>query len=147
MSMVNDIVTLINDNWRLFQGEVDRSVYEKQNCSLLVNKRTCPKWFFKADKFLCIGCSKKCSLVRPTGFQANLEILYPEKAEQRYTLTPQEMLERYKLLTVDQAAYCLNVSPGRVYKLISMSELASLDSPKRVPAEEVRSYIERQIDV
>lgn len=144
MSMVSDIVTLLNDEWRLFQGEVVRSVYEQQNCPSLISKRTNPKWFFKADKYLCIGCSKKCSLVRPAGFQANLELLYPAKAEQRYKLTPQEMLQRYKFLTVDQVAYCLNVSPGKVYRLIDLSELVSLESPKRVPVDDLKRYINQQ---
>jgi len=143
MSVVKDIVLLLNDGWRLFQGEVEQTVYEKQQCPSLTNRRTHPKWFFRGDKYICIGCLKKCSLVRPAGFQSHLELLYTEQ-EQKFILTPQEMLARLKFLTVEQVAYCLNISVSKVYKMISMSELASTDSPRRVPVEEVKAYIEKQ---
>lgn len=144
MSIIKDIVFLINAGWRLFEGEVERKVYEKQDCPSLHNRRISPKWFSQGDKYLCVGCAKKCSLVRPAGFQARLELLYPEKHDQRYLLTPEEMLNRLKLLTVDQVAYCLNVSPGKVYKMLARSELASTDdNPKRVPVEEIKAYLDR----
>ena len=146
MSIVQDVVTLINSGWRLFQGEVDRSVYEKQACPSLVNKRTYPKWFFLGDKFLCIGCPKKCGLIRPTGFQAQLEINYSEKAGEQYKLTPDEMLAKFKLLKVPQVAYCLNISEQKVYKMIAYSELPSIGRPVRVPTEAVISFLKEQLD-
>ena len=145
MSVVKDIVLLLNDGWRLFQGEVERSVYEKQRCPWLENKRTHPKWFFKGDKYMCIGCAKRCCLLRPEGFQLNMILLYPEKPKEQFLLSPEELLNKRKFLNVAEISYCLNISAKKVYKLIGMSELlACPDRPIRVPVEEVQDYIDRQ---
>lgn len=143
MSVIDDVVTLINNGWRIFQGEVEQAVYEKQHCPVLQNRRVYPKWFFLGDKYVCVGCSKRCSLVRPEGFQARLELLYPEEPKSPFLLTPQEMLARLRFLTVEQAAYCLNVSKSQIYKMIRNAELLSTDSPKRIPVDEVKNYINK----
>lgn len=56
-----------------------------------------------------------------------------------FVLTPQELLARRELLTVQQAAYCLNVSVRKIYDYIAEGRLTRLkDLPVRVRAAEVR---------
>ncbi len=143
MSVIDDVVTLVNSGWRIFQGEIDRKVYEERSCPSLRNRRLTPRWFFYGDKYICIGCSKRCSLVRPEGFQARLELLYPEKPKSPFLLTPDEMLSRLRFLTVAQAAYCLNVSKSQIYKMIRNAVLLSTDSPLRIPVDEIKNYINK----
>lgn len=40
-----------------------------------------------------------------------------------FTLSPSEMLKRFPLLRVSQAAYCLNISERQVYDLIAEGKL------------------------
>jgi excisionase family DNA binding protein len=55
-----------------------------------------------------------------------------------YTLTPQEMVKKRRLLRVKEAAYCLNVSERHVYDLIAEGKLAALkNKPIRIKVEDV----------
>ncbi len=147
MSIIKDVVILINAGWRLFEGEVDRIVYEKQGCPSLNNRRISPKWFFQGDKYLCVGCAKKCSLVRPAGFQASLPLYYREDEETHtIMLSVEEMLSRRKLLKIFEVAYCINSSERYVRYLIDTGVLRRTeDRPVRVPSEDVIQYIESKI--
>ena len=60
-------------------------------------------------------------------------------AEQPYTLTPQEMVNKHDILNVRQAAYCLNVSERTIYNYIAEGKLIRLkESPVRVRSKEVK---------
>lgn len=140
-TLIQDIVALTKDGWRLYDAVPVQAVYERLGCTHAAKgSRSKPHWFVRDDKFLCIGCSSRCLLIRPAGFPVPLPIKYNEiPRDQPYSLTPQEMLARRNLLTVKQAAYCLNVSERTVYNYIAEGRLIRLkDNPVRIRVDEVR---------
>ena len=57
---------------------------------------------------------------------------------QDFALTPQEMLRKKTFLRVNEAAYCLNVSPRTIYFWIEMGILKRLRlKPIRISSEDV----------
>lgn len=141
-SLIEDIVRLTREGWRPYQGEVRHAVYESLSCShgLLTKRetRTRPYWFSRADIFLCVGCSRKCSLNRPAGFQPALEINYAYDPEKPFPLTPEELVVRKSSLRVDEAAYCLNCSEAKIYKDIYEGKLVTLrDKPIRIRSRDI----------
>lgn len=149
-TLVDDIIKLVTDGWRPYRGTVARSVYEDLQCKFLLqdklNAKNGPYWFHKGDVFVCIACAKKCSLSRPQGFQVLLPLRYPA-TKQQYTLLPQEMVEKLRLLSVQQAAYCLNASASQIYHWIEEGKLRRLkEKPVRVAAEDVKSLMENWED-
>ncbi|WP_294622929.1 helix-turn-helix domain-containing protein [uncultured Bilophila sp.] len=141
-TLIMDIVRLTRDGWRPYSGRPEGYVYERLGCPYLLAQRGKPYWFVKGDLYLCVGCVRRCSLSRPEGFPAQLPIRYPEP-RQPYTLTPYEMVEKKPLLTVEEAAYCLNVSKRTVYDYIDLGKLNVLkEGPKRVSSRDVRRMME-----
>lgn len=141
-TLITDIVQLTRDGWRPYGGQPEGYVYERLGCPYLLTKRNRPYWFIKGDIYLCVGCARRCSLTRPDGFPLPLPVRYP-KPPQPYTLTPYEMVERKPLLTVEEAAYCLNVSKRTVYDYIDLGKLNVLkEGPKRVSSRDVRRMME-----
>lgn len=142
-TLIQDVVTLIKEGWRPYNAEPDHSVYQRLGCAFVLRgrNRRKPYWFVREDVFCCVGCGARCSLKRPEGFPPPLPIRYTALPPgQPYTLTPQEMLSRRNLLTVKQAAYCLNISERQVYDLIAEGKLVRLkDAPVRVRVDEVRA--------
>ena len=137
-----EIGKLTKEGWRPYDAEPDRSVYEKLGCThVLCGNRRKPFWFVRDDVFCCIGCADHCTLKRPAGFPLPLPIRYSVvPPDQPYTLTPLEMLARHDILTVRQAAYCLNISERQVYDYIAEGKLVKLkDTPVRVRADEVKA--------
>lgn len=140
--LIQDIVTLTKEGWRPYDAEPDRSVYEKLGCTHVLRwQKRKPSWFVRGDVFCCIGCADHCTLKRPAGFPLPLPIRYSVvPPDQPYTLTPLEMLARHDILTVRQAAYCLNISERQVYDYIAEGKLVKLkDAPVRVRADEVKA--------
>lgn len=140
--LIDDIVTLTKEGWRPYRGGVPNAVYETLGCPCGVlgkrETRIRPYWFSRADIFLCVGCSKKCSLNRPAGFQPVLDINYPYEPEKPFTLTPEEMVARKSSLRADEVAYCLNCSVGKVYKHVHEGRLVgSKERPMRIRTQEV----------
>lgn len=145
--LIDDIVVLTREGWRPYRGHVQSSVYENLDCrhGLLTHRetRTRPYWFSRGELFLCVGCSRKCGLNRPAGFEPPLPIRHRTPPEQVYHLTPQELVSRKALLNVYEAAYCLNVSNNSVYRYIYEGRLpATKDRPIRVRASDVAAMME-----
>ena len=139
---IQEIVTLTREGWRPYDAEPEQRVYERLGCNYaLRGQKRKPFWFVRDDVYCCSGCADHCTLKRPVGFPAPLPIRYSVvPPDQPYTLTPVEMLARYDILTVRQAAYVLNVSERRVYDYIAEGKLIKLkDTPVRVRADEVRA--------
>lgn len=137
-SRILDVVSLIKEGWRPYQAKPDVRVYERLGCRL--EKRQ-PLWFVRGDIYCCVGCSAHCCLQRPAGFPLPLPIRYRHLPhEEPFLLTPQELMARRNLLTVKQAAYCLNVSERQVYNYIAEGKLIRLkETPVRVRVDEVRA--------
>lgn len=154
-TIIDDIVKLVANGWRPYRGHVESRVYAEVSCphaplsdddkaAGAKRGKAVPSWFCRADIFLCLGCGRRCTLSRPKGFQAPLPIKYPNNQEMPYALTPQEMVTKLRLLTVNQAAYCLNASQGQVYNWIAEGRLRRLEErPVRIPAEDVREEMEK----
>jgi hypothetical protein len=146
--LIDDIVTLTKEGWRPYRGIVQAEVYQNLECewgSLALkgkNLRTRPYWFTRGDIYLCLGCTRRCSLNRPAGFQVPLDIHYTYDPEQPFTLTPQEMIGRKHTLLVREAAYCLNCSESLVYRYITEGRLAALkDKPARIRVSDVAAMM------
>ena len=77
-TLITDIVQLTRDGWRPYGGQPEGYVYERLGCPYLLTKRNRPYWFVKSDLYLCVGCARRCSLVRPDGFPLPLPIRYPK---------------------------------------------------------------------
>ena len=139
-TLIQDIVTLTNNGWRMYNASPRQEVYESLQCRYYVSKgKNKPHWFVREDAFLCIGCPSRCYLVRPQGFQPPLPIRYEKlPREMMITLTPDEILARHDLLNVRQAAYVLNVSERTIYDYIACGKLIRLkEKPVRVRRKEV----------
>lgn len=141
-TLITDVVQLTRDGWRPYTSRPEGYVYDHLKCPYREGRRSRPYWFVKADIYLCVGCTRRCSLLRPAGFPLPLPIHYP-KPRQPYTLTPYEMVEKRSLLTVGEAAYCLNVSKRTVYDYIDLGRLNVLKvNPKRVSSHDVKEMME-----
>lgn len=140
MSQLSDIIQLLHDEWRPYNNQPENFVYENLNCKEYRKKR--PGWFYKGEKFLCLGCSNRCMLFRPSGFQAPIPIHYSFKLD-KYTYSAQELVDKKATLTVEEVCYCLNISRSQVYKMIRFGELTALrQKPVRVKSEEVKKLMQ-----
>lgn len=109
-------------------------------------KRPAPYWFFCGDAYLCLGCARRCALTRPRGFQLLLELRY-NTTRDKYTLTPQEMVQKLNQLTVEQAAYCLNISRNQVYHWVREGKLPRSNTEvMRIPVAAVRELLQERED-
>ena len=140
--LISEITRLINDGWRPYNNQPQGYVYEELSCTQYKKNR--PSWFVKGDKFLCVTCSRCCSLCRPAGFQAPLPINYPVDAiTQSFTLSPAEMVVRKATLNMKEVCYCLNVSYTKAYTWIQEGKLIALkEKPFRVRSIEVKEMME-----
>ena len=141
--LIDEIVTLTKEGWRPYRGIIQDAVYHDLACPGGVfskaETRVRPYWFSRADIFLCVGCSKRCSLNRPVGFQPTLEINYPYDPQRPFTLTPEELVASKHTLQIREAAYCLNCSEGKVYKYIYTGVLVPLkEKPYRIKATDIQ---------
>jgi hypothetical protein len=144
-AFIKNLISLVYAGWRPYNYKPRPSVYEKLECPHAGAKRgTKPFWFVRGDIFVCVACTKGCSLSRPDEFYLPLPIRYSEAPQNPYTLTPAELVKCKKLLRVDEVAYCLNVSERLVYAWIAEGKLRKLtELPVRVPAEDVTSLMEQ----
>lgn len=142
-TLIQDVVTLTREGWRPYPGQPDNAVYLGVGCPHWQKSAKRPYWFVRDKFYLCVGCASRCCLENPAGFQPMLPIQEVEAPKRYYNISPAEMLARHDLLTVRQAAYCLNVSERAVYDYISEGKLVSLkEKPLRVLASEVKKMRE-----
>lgn len=138
---IYEIAHLVRQGWRPYNEVPESKVYERINCAHPPNpekKSHKPTWFVRGDIFLCLGCSRRCSLSRPEGFIMPLPIKYNYNSERPFSLTPMEMVKAKYLLNVAEAAYCLNVSERTIYAWIACGRLRAIkEGPKRVSAKDV----------
>lgn len=139
VAFIRIIVELTRSGWRPYEAEPASTVYENLKCPYYKTKGSNrPYWFVRCDVFLCVGCIKKCSLNRPSGFIMPLPIKYKECPKEPFSLTPAEMIARKSLLRIDEAAYCLNISERTVYEWIAIGKLRkTIENPVRIPVEDV----------
>ena len=141
INIIKDIILLTKDGWRPYNNQPQASVYADLNCDKY--KRIKPNWFVKGDKYICLGCSNRCALQRPEGFQLPLPIKYPNTHKIReITLTPEELVDCKHTLQVREVCYCLNISTQKAYGLVNEGRLTALkEKPVRVLASEVKQMM------
>ena len=144
MANVKDMLELLGNGFRPYEGMVDGQVYE----SLLCPTPKKATWFVR-DKdatYCCLGCARRCLKVAPVGFQVSM--LLPRHITRYFVELPQvtvdELLKAKRFLRTDEAAYCLNVSERQVRRMIDDSVLIRhKDPPVRVTVESVKEEMQR----
>jgi len=143
MSVVDDLLALLARGYLPYTGHVEGSAYAALGCT----KRS-PRWFFQDRKFVCVGCSKRCSLVDPVGFELVLPVTMRSK-KLVYAALPavsaKELVTKKVLLTIPEVEFVLSVGRSRVWEMIQEGRLDKHpDSPPaRITAESVRRELAR----
>jgi len=141
-SRIDQIIKLTQCGWRAYEGQATDVVYDNLDCGVKGRAR----WFAKGDLLVCIGCERACTLPCPDGFQLPL-FKYPAPPRPAFRLPPDQLLAKRLLLTVNETAYVLNISPRQIRNLIHTGQLRSTqDLPRRVPVEDVRAML-AQVDL
>lgn len=142
MGQIDAIMFWIERGWKPYAGKVDAEIYEDVACPAPVFG----KWLYegsKAKEAVCVGCDRQCRVECDKGFRpppVPFQTLYTGSY---FTLSPSEMVKRYPLLRVCQAAYCLNVSERTVYKLIAEGKLLRTKiNPCRVSSADVAALMD-----
>jgi excisionase family DNA binding protein len=139
-SKIDQIIKLTQSGWRAYEGQATATVYDNLDCEK--NQRGRARWFAKGDLLVCIGCERACTLPCPEGFQLPL-FKYPAPPSPIFRLAPDELLAKRKLLTVNEAAYVLNVSPRQIRNMIHEGRFqVTRNTPMRIPVAEVRASAE-----
>lgn len=141
-SQIDAITRYIEMGYRAFTGQVSASVYEKLACPAPVFA----KWLLyqgaTQKKAVCVGCDKECKPANIDYFSLDTQFKALDYRKHYYAITPTDMVRRHALLTVKQAAYCLNVSERTIYNMIAEGKLVrTRDNPVRVRASEVEQYM------
>lgn len=134
-----EFADLFAKGFRPYTGEVEGNVYDRLKCEDSARAYWIAKW----PLLYCFGCGRRCVPKSPQGFQ----VMLPEGPVRGYgphALTPAELLRSKSLLRADEAAYCLRVSPRKVYALAAEGRLvAHIDKPLRVTVESVKEEMNR----
>ncbi|HML61319.1 MAG TPA: hypothetical protein PKD41_10520 [Solidesulfovibrio sp.] len=143
MSVVDDVLALLAKGYLPYTGHVEGSAYAALSCT----KRN-PRWFYQDRKFVCLGCTRRCSLVDPVGFELVLPVTMRSK-KLVYAALPavsaRELVTKKVLLTIPEVEFVLSVGRTRVWEMIQEGRLDKHpDSPPaRVTAESVRRELAR----
>ena len=142
-TLIKDIIALTNEGWRPYPARPENAVYERIGCRNWQKQKPGPFWFVRGHLYLCVGCASRCLLENPAGFMPMLPIRWRNTPQPSYSISPKEMIERHALLTVRQAAYCLNVSGRTIYDYIAEGKLVRLrEYPVRVRTSDVKAMLE-----
>ncbi|WP_419787234.1 DNA-binding protein [Pseudodesulfovibrio sp.] len=137
---LKEFADLFGKGFRPYQGEIMPFVYEELGCRD-------PKkayWVCKWPILYCFGCRERCTPRTPQGFQLMLPEASAIQANGPFSITPAEMLASKSFLRADEAAYCLSVSPRKVYAMASEGKLIThIDKPFRVTVESVKDEMNR----
>ena len=144
MSVVDDVLALLNKGFLPYAGLVEGDAYAALGCS---PKRR-PRWFFRDRKFVCLGCPKRCSAVDPVGFELVLPVTFKTKKlafAQLPAVSAQELVTKKALLTVPEVEFVLSIGRSQVWEMIEEGRLVKhlVSPPARVTAESVRRELAR----
>jgi len=137
MGQIDAIMSFVEKGWRPYTGSVAAEVYKGLGCPAPVFG----KWLYegqKAREAVCVGCDRQCRTQCDSGFTPLPADMRSIQQGYYFSLSPSEMVRRFPLLRVKQAAYCLNVSERQVYALIAEGKLLRTKSnPCRVSSADV----------
>ena len=139
-SKIDQIIKLTQTGWRAYEGQATATVYDNLDCEK--SRRGRARWFARGDLLVCIGCDRNCTIPCQAGFQLPL-FKYPAPPNPVFRLSPDELMARRKLLTVNEAAYVLNISGRQVRNMIHDGRFSvTRVTPIRIPVAEVRAMAE-----
>lgn len=150
MSVVKDILTLLDKGYMYYSGYVPENFYRDRRCQ---NPKKA-EWFsrplskeHKHSRYICIGCRKRCSVADPAGWQVLLPV-NPKRTSAvafapAWPLSVEELLNAKSVLRTDEAAWALNLSQNVIYDMIQDGRLDAVEGfPVRVTVESVRRRLE-----
>lgn len=145
MSIIDDVLKLLDKGFLPYQGHVEGHVYESLGCGSTRK----PRWFWKDRKYVCLGCTKRCSLVHPVGFELMLPVSYQTKKlafARLPAVSAWDLVKKKALLTIPEVAFVLSIGRSKVWKLIQDGRLEKHpDSPPaRVTTESVKRELNKQ---
>jgi predicted DNA-binding transcriptional regulator AlpA len=144
---MDDVLALLQRGYLPYSGHVTGEAYAALGCG----PRRRPRWFYlvaDADqRFVCVGCSKRCSLVNPAGFELMLPVTMRTKSltfAHLPAVSAEELLRKKVLLTVREVEFILSISARTIYALLDEGRLdRHPDPPTRITAESVRREVDR----
>jgi len=143
-AVFDDLLQLLSRGWAPYQGRVEGRVYERLGCARPKRAR----WLVCDGKYVCLGCSRRCSLLEPAGFELMLPVTIRTKSFAYASLpavSAEELLKKKVLLTLRDVEFILSVSSRTVYTLIEEGRLERHpDPPTRITAESVRREVARR---
>jgi hypothetical protein len=146
MSKANfdDMLRMLQQGWVPYRGAVDKAEYEGLGCKTPAKAW----WMHQKQKYVCLGCSKRCSLVDPAGFELLLPVTLQAKClafAYLPAVSAQELLKKKLFLSAPEVEFVLNVSKRQVYDLLDEGRLdRHSDLPLRITAESVRKEAARR---
>lgn len=147
MSVIDEVVNLLDRGFRPYHDMVDGPVYERLHCER--PKRA--KWFMRADDMacVCLGCRRRCSVASGQGFRPLLPL--PRKPMKVAfvdlpMVTVDRLLEVKRVLRTDEAAWALGVSERLVIDWANAGRLERVADgrPLRVTTESVQAELNRR---
>ena len=121
MGQIDAIMSFVEKGWRPYTGSVAAEVYKGLGCPAPVFG----KWLYegqKAREAVCVGCDRQCRTQCDSGFTPLPADMRSIQQGYYFSLSPSEMVRRFPLLRVKQAAYCLNVRPDSGRETITDKE-------------------------
>ncbi|EGJ51857.1 helix-turn-helix domain-containing protein [Desulfocurvibacter africanus] len=143
MSQIIDmLLKVLGAGYQPYQGHIEPDAYTRLTCQNPERSR----WFARELQFICLGCSRACAVVNPSGFQLVLPVSARKRAKSCFANLPlvsaDQLLRTKLLLRVDEAAFVLNISEREIRNYVDEGKLtAHPDAPLRVTADSVRQCL------
>lgn len=146
MSIVKDILTLMEKGFLPYRAKIPSDFYEKVKCRF-------PKkaeWFFRPwdktrtqSRYICLGCRRRCVEVDPEGWQILLPVQL--RLPSSVVLLPamqvsaDDLLRLRRVLRIHEACWVLGVKRSLLYEMVEDGRLDALEGmPLRVTVESVQ---------
>lgn len=134
---IEDLLALLSRGYAPYRGEVEGCVYTRLRCP----RSEKAAWFTRGQKFVCVGCARRCSQMHSEGFQLILPGVrrgFQVAFAMLPVISAAELVRAKALLRVEEAAFALGVSRSQVYQMIAEGKLhRHKDEPVRVTSESV----------
>lgn len=143
-AIFDDMLRMLQQGWVPYRGAVDKAEYEGLACKTPAKAW----WMHQKQKYVCLGCSKRCSLVDPAGFELLLPVTLQAKRLVFAVLpavSAQDLVEKKMFLNVPEVEFVLSISRRQVYHLLEEGRLEShSDAPVRITAASVKREAARR---
>lgn len=143
-TVFDDMLRLLSEGFAPYTGKVEDNVYVGFGCKTIAAAR----WMHRNGVFVCLGCSKQCNQAGHKGFEL-VKAVPVGKRRLAFAVLPavsaEELLDKKKLLTIQEVEFILNISRTQVYCLLQEGVLdRHPDLPTRITVESARKEAERR---